>query len=53
MKVKRFLLIVAIISAGMVPSSLLVTKTDNWKGWVSLCLVSMSLVLALNNDNKY
>jgi hypothetical protein len=49
-KVKKFLNTVAIITSGMILSSLWITQTDNWKWYLPVCLACIVFRQSLSDD---
>ena len=51
-KFKRFLSSIAIIMSGMMSTSLLITKTDDWKLYLAICLIAIAFRLSFEDYKK-
>lgn len=49
-KIKGFLNTTAIITSGMIASSFWITKTDNWRIYLPICLMCIVFGQSLNKD---
>lgn len=49
-KVKKFLNTIAVITSGMILSSLWITQTDSWKWYLPVCLACIVLGRPLSDD---